>query len=340
MDSLSQIVLGAACGEVVLGKKIGNRAQLIGAIAGTLPDLDILVNPFFTEEIIKLQIHRSYSHSMFVLLLAVFPLAWLTHVMFKRRTEFKQWYLFWSLALVTHTLLDCCTTYGTQLLLPFTNHLIGFNNIAVVDPFWTIPFMFILGTCLFMRKANPRRMKFTIASIVYATLYMGYTLVNKYNVHEKFEAALDQQHIAHDAVYTSPSMFNNWLWAGIAVTNDSIYLSEYSTLQSETEVPWVSYERNLSLLENHPAQREIKILQWFSQGKYFVREVDGEIHFFIVKWGRADFRKTEPHDAFVFYWRIFNENGVWQAAPVQPTWENGEFSEAWNSLWHRVVTAK
>ena len=40
MDSLSQIVLGAAVGEVVLGKRLGNRAMVWGAVAGTLPDMD------------------------------------------------------------------------------------------------------------------------------------------------------------------------------------------------------------------------------------------------------------------------------------------------------------
>ncbi|MEO0878023.1 MAG: metal-dependent hydrolase, partial [Bacteroidota bacterium] len=44
MDSLTQITLGAAVGEVVLGKKAGNRAMVWGAIAGTFPDLDILAN--------------------------------------------------------------------------------------------------------------------------------------------------------------------------------------------------------------------------------------------------------------------------------------------------------
>ena len=43
MDSVTQIALGAAVGEAVLGRKIGNRAMLWGAIAGTLPDLDVFV---------------------------------------------------------------------------------------------------------------------------------------------------------------------------------------------------------------------------------------------------------------------------------------------------------
>ena len=49
MDSLSQITLGAAVGELLLGKKIGNRAMLWGAIAGTVPDLDVFANLFLND---------------------------------------------------------------------------------------------------------------------------------------------------------------------------------------------------------------------------------------------------------------------------------------------------
>ena len=41
MDSLTQITLGAAVGEIVLGRKIGNRALFWGAVGGTIPDLDV-----------------------------------------------------------------------------------------------------------------------------------------------------------------------------------------------------------------------------------------------------------------------------------------------------------
>ncbi|MEC8133776.1 MAG: metal-dependent hydrolase, partial [Bacteroidota bacterium] len=52
MDSLTQIVLGAACGEATLGKKIGNKALLFGAIGGTIPDLDVFVgNWLYDNEI-------------------------------------------------------------------------------------------------------------------------------------------------------------------------------------------------------------------------------------------------------------------------------------------------
>ena len=68
MDSLTQIVLGAACGEIVLGKKIGNKALLFGAIGGTIPDLDVFVGRLlFDNEILVMAFHRGFMHSIFLL---------------------------------------------------------------------------------------------------------------------------------------------------------------------------------------------------------------------------------------------------------------------------------
>ena len=63
MDSLTQIVLGAAVGEVVLGRKVGNKAMLWGAIAGTIPDLDVYQSLFF-DSLTTNELHRGFSHSI------------------------------------------------------------------------------------------------------------------------------------------------------------------------------------------------------------------------------------------------------------------------------------
>jgi inner membrane protein len=77
MDSFTQIVLGAACGEAVAGKKLGNRAMLWGAVGGTIPDLDVLAAPF-TDEITSTSFHRGIMHSFLFAVIAPFGLAWLT----------------------------------------------------------------------------------------------------------------------------------------------------------------------------------------------------------------------------------------------------------------------
>ncbi len=63
MDSLTQIVLGAAVGELILGKKVGNKAILWGAIAGTIPDLDVL-NRYFFDDLRANELHRGITHSI------------------------------------------------------------------------------------------------------------------------------------------------------------------------------------------------------------------------------------------------------------------------------------
>ncbi len=91
MDSVTQIVLGAAVGEVVLGKKAGNRAMLWGAVAGTIPDLDVVAN-FVTDEMSALAFHRGISHSIFFAVLAPFAFAWLVNNIYKGELYQKKSY--------------------------------------------------------------------------------------------------------------------------------------------------------------------------------------------------------------------------------------------------------
>ncbi|MCB0293431.1 MAG: metal-dependent hydrolase, partial [Calditrichaeota bacterium] len=63
MDTITQIALGAAVGEAVLGRKVGNKALLWGAVGGTIPDLDVLARPLLSG-VENLGFHRGFSHSI------------------------------------------------------------------------------------------------------------------------------------------------------------------------------------------------------------------------------------------------------------------------------------
>ncbi|MEM9929147.1 MAG: metal-dependent hydrolase [Bacteroidota bacterium] len=69
MDSLTQIVLGAAVGEALLGRKVGNRAMLWGGICGTIPDLDVFSNAV-SDPMSALAYHRAFTHSLAFAVLA------------------------------------------------------------------------------------------------------------------------------------------------------------------------------------------------------------------------------------------------------------------------------
>ena len=83
MDSLTQITLGAAVGEAVLGKKLGNRAMLWGAIGGTVPDLDVFAN-LVTDETSAMAFHRAITHSFTFAFVAPLILGYLLHKTYQR----------------------------------------------------------------------------------------------------------------------------------------------------------------------------------------------------------------------------------------------------------------
>jgi len=337
MDSLSQIVLGAAVGELLLGKKLGNKAQLLGAIGGTLPDLDVLLGPLFSDEITKLTIHRGYSHAVFTHLILAVPLARICLGRWNKTISFKTWYLFWFLAFFTHALLDCCTTYGTQLLLPFSDYLVGFNNITVVDPLWTLPFMFLLLICLFLKRENPMRIRWAVIACSYAATYMTLTCVHKFTVHRHFKEQLAESGINHHTLKTTPTMFNNILWSGIAIAEDTIFFGEYSLLQDNPKVEWIGYPIGHQLIENHPDQRAMKALKWFGQDAYFAIAKGDTLDFFTAKWGRTNFEETKPHEAFVFHWRVEPDGSNWRSHQVMPELKGDDFAKAFDMLWNRIL---
>ena len=74
MDSLSQIGLGAAVAIATLGRRTAVwKAALWGAVAGTLADLDVLID--HGDPIRNMVLHRAETHALFWLTLAALPLA-------------------------------------------------------------------------------------------------------------------------------------------------------------------------------------------------------------------------------------------------------------------------
>ncbi|MBK8956271.1 MAG: metal-dependent hydrolase [Saprospiraceae bacterium] len=93
MDSITQVVLGAACGELVAGKKMGNRAMIWGGIGGTISDLDVLANVFM-DPVNAMMFHRGPMHSLMFASLIPLLLGPLVKKLYDRdwyQRKFWQW---------------------------------------------------------------------------------------------------------------------------------------------------------------------------------------------------------------------------------------------------------
>lgn len=281
MDSLTQIVLGAACGEVALGKKIGNKALLFGAIGGTIPDLDVYVgNWIYNNEIDAMLFHRGFMHSIVFATIMSLALGWLAFKLYdsgirSNKTKLREWIWLWFLALFTHPVLDCFTPYGTMLFEPFSSYRVAFNNIAVVDPFYTLPFLICMIFLMFFRRDSNRRKVWLKWGLGLSSAYMLLTLINKFYIDSVFRNSMDESNITYTRYMTQPAIFNNILWYGIAETDDSYFVSDYSLF--DTKNRFLSFKKIEKQRDFGPTiNNDIKKLSWFSNGYYNIIALENE----------------------------------------------------------------
>ncbi len=194
MDSLTQIVLGAAVGEAVLGKKVGNKAMLWGAVAGTIPDLDV-ASKLFVDTVTANELHRGFSHSILFSILAAPLLGWLISKLYKNKeADWKDWTKLMFLGLFTHPILDAFTTWGTQLFWPL-DYKIAINNIFVVDPLYTVPFLVFVIIAMFYKRTHPKRKRYNRYGLYVSSSYLLITLMLQQSAKANFSTSLENQHI-------------------------------------------------------------------------------------------------------------------------------------------------
>ena len=337
MDSLTQIVLGAACGEAVLGKKIGNKALLFGAIGGTIPDLDVLVGSFlYNNEIDAMLFHRGFMHSILFSMLATMILGWIFHKLYdtgKRlhTTTQKDWYVLFFWSLFTHPILDCFTPYGTQLFAPFSNYRVAFNNIAVADPLYTVPFLICSIILMFYNRRNNYRRYWLKLGIGISSVYMLFTIFNKLYIDSVFKASLTEEAISYQRFSTQPSIFNNILWYGIAETEEQYHVAYYSIFDTTNRfTQWKILPKTRDLTPED--YQDIADLAWFSNNYYSVETISDETY--LYKDLRYPMVKTRNGYKPVFNLKLYQTDNRLDMKPFAP--EMDDFKFAMSALWERI----
>lgn len=337
MDSLTQIVLGAACGEAVLGKKIGNKALLFGAIGGTIPDLDVFIGSLlYNNEIDAMLFHRGFMHSILFSVLAAFLLGWLVHKLYdsgKRlhTTTQSDWIklFFWSL--FTHPLLDCFTPYGTQLFAPFSNYRVAFNNIAVADPLYTVPFLLCIIILMFFKRNSDKRRLWLKLGIGISSVYMLLTIFNKFYIDSVFKSSLTDKGISYQRSSTQPSILNNVLWYGIVETEENYYVGFYSLFDSSSQFSdWQTIQKKRDLAKEK--YNDIKSLAWFSNDYYNVEALEDGV--FLYKDLRYPLVETKEGYKAVFNLKLYRANNRLDMKPFAP--EMDDFKFTMSALWERL----
>ncbi|QTE23401.1 metal-dependent hydrolase [Polaribacter cellanae] len=329
MDSLTQIVLGAAVGETVLGRKIGNKAMLYGAIAGTIPDLDI-ISSYFTDTVTALEIHRGFTHSiLFSVLFA--PLFAFIVIKYEKYKNFKNWTLLFFLAFVTHPILDAQTTWGTQLFWPLDIRL-AFKNVFVIDPLYTIPFLVFLILAMLQKKDSKKRRLYNNLGLIVSSSYLILTLILKGVSYQKFTKELVSKNITYLNIETKPAPLNTILWTANIETKDA-FLIGYSSFLDKNPIQFSKYPKNHELLgelKNHPKMKRMIAI---SKGWYTINKVNNTLYYNDLRFGTLSIKPNATN--FVFKYKItVDKNGT--PFFVEIPKDKSEGKKLLSDLWKRI----
>lgn len=263
MDSLSQMALGATVSYAVLGPTMGKRALLIGAAVGTLPDLDVLVP--YADAVASFTYHRSWSHSIFVLSLLSWPIAWLLRKVTSPSTaSAKQWWLAIWLILITHPLLDGFTIYGTQIFWPLPLVPVAIGSIFIIDPLYTVP---LLVACIIAWKrpfANAYRSVYV--GLALSTFYLAWTVTAQYWTEKQVAQKLREASIDVHRLVVAPFP-TSLLWRTVAI-NDRNYYETFTSLLDDQQLPLtiMPFDNGRTSCIDAKESWAVKRMDWFTQG--------------------------------------------------------------------------
>ena len=309
MDSLTHIVIGACLGEAIAGKRLGKKAMLIGALANSLPDIDV-VTTFWTSPARELLVHRGITHSILFAIIISPLLARAFQKLYKSYdVSFKRWLALIGSGLLLHVVMDAFTAYGTGWFEPFSHYRVTFNTLFILDPFLSIP-MIIGSAVLLILKRNyyPARRKVAYCSLSLSLLYLLTSICIKLYVNQVIEKDLEAKNISHQTFMATPTPMNTILWYSAVKSGDDFYVGYYSILDSKPTVSWEFFKKNDSLLSSLKNTEEVQDLMQFSKHYYCISEKDSILNFSDIRFGQIGgwYIKQAP---FVFNFNLQMKKG-------------------------------
>jgi inner membrane protein len=133
VDPLTHLATGVICSQLLPGPSRW-WAAAAGALFAVLPDVDYFF--IYWDRLAFIRYHRGFTHS-----LVAVPLLALAGALLGRVLGGPRWFrpllILGIVVLLSHLLLDLATSYGTQLLSPFSRRRLSLDWIFIIDPYFT-----------------------------------------------------------------------------------------------------------------------------------------------------------------------------------------------------------
>lgn len=296
-------MVGATIGDALLGKRLGKRAMLLGALAQSIPDIDF-ISSFWTDTPTYLLAHRGFTHSILFDLLATIAFALMAeHYHRKHSVGYNKWILFFGLQITIHLFIDLFNAYGMGLLEPFSHTRISFDTLFVADPFFSVWMSISFMALLILKAGVGKRIFWQRFGIVCSSLYLFYCISNKIKIDNSTVRILAKQDIRHSHFFTTPTPLNNWLWYVVVKADSGFYVGYHSVFDEKQQINFHYFSKSDLLLRNISNREELQHLIRFSQGYYTVEKSGDTLVFNDLRFGQT-VGWYNPNAPFVFHYYL------------------------------------
>ncbi|ABI55446.1 metal-dependent hydrolase [Alkalilimnicola ehrlichii MLHE-1] len=238
MDTLTHAISGAVAARALPASRRAAAPSLrertwAGFVAGASPDIDFLLRVL--DPLVYLNLHRGVTHSLLLLPLWAALLA----VVFARvaprlgggRYGWRAWYAAAAVALLVHILGDLITSYGTQLLAPFSSHGFAWNTTFIIDPWFSGLLLGGLILSLYWRPIPMAR----VTLLVVAAL-VAFQAVMMRQALDQGQRYVEAQGLEQAEVRAWPQPFSPFNWK-VSVTLDRGHYLSYLNLRQRGPTP-------------------------------------------------------------------------------------------------------
>lgn len=250
MDTLTHLVAGAL---TPLAFRNAPKSRLLipfGILCGEFPDVDVLAG---NSPEALLVIHRGLTHALAVQPFTALILALLFHSALKKRDVAGTWsfgktWLLAFLALLGHLFLDCMTTFGTQIFLPFSSYRVSMPAMYIIDLSLTLPLLALL--IVLLRRggsAAPVKNRISLARrglawmLIYPFIALGIGQTTQHYLASRYVGSADPGGIQR--IMVTPEPFAPFYWKVVGQTKDGYLMSSVLLPRVREDLTFREYPR-------------------------------------------------------------------------------------------------
>jgi inner membrane protein len=270
LDPPTHGILGAALGQALFGRTLGRRALAWGAFGAMLPDVDVAMNA--TGPMAEWLYHRGATHGLWVPPLVGILLGTVVGRAQERSDPERagpiaHWRWLFVLTLLSHPLLDACTSYGTMLLAPISRRRFAIEAIAIVDPLFTALFVLALLVGLVWGVGSRRARVSGGVAFALATAYLAYGLRLSHEAESRARAQLAEDGVQATRVDAYHAPLQIYLHRVVARDAEEVRVG-WLSLWHPRRIEWRTFRPARGpLVDEARRTREGQVFEWFTFGQ-------------------------------------------------------------------------